>query len=162
WTVGLLAVAILCALPLAVLPPWGLPVKESGVPLLDIARVARYDIMVPVWGLLGSLSFIWAHARQRALGYIVCGAWLGLAALDQAYGLLYLPLMLVCLVWVDGLSALWHAPIYLIVLGCGLAGLPWLLYVLRAPADYVGQMTIQSSRNRFDFFDLAFYWQNLV
>jgi 4-amino-4-deoxy-L-arabinose transferase-like glycosyltransferase len=156
WSVGLLAAAVLCSVQLSLLP------AESGVPFLDIARVVRYDVMVPAWGLLGCLSFVWAHERQRMMGYAVCGACIGLAALSNAYGLLYLPLVVLCLLWVDGLATLRSWPPYLIVLGCLLAALPWLLYVLSAPADYVGQMTIQSSRNRFDFLDPGFYWQNLL
>jgi len=156
WAVGLLAAAVLCTLQLSLLP------SESGVPLLDIARVVRYDVMVPMWGLLGCLCFVWAHERRRLFGYAACGFCIGLAALSNAYGLLYLPLIGLCLLWVDGLAALRGWPLVLVLLGCLLAGLPWAIYVLSAPADYIGQMTIQSSRNRFDFFDPAFYWQNLL
>jgi len=156
WAVGLLAGVLLCSLQLS------LTLSGSGIPFLDIARVVRYDILVPVWGLLASLCFLWAHERQRPFGYVACGVCVGLAALSNLYGALFLPLFVICLFWVDGLTALRRWPLYLLLLGCLLAAIPWALYVSRAPADFVGQMTIQSSRDRFDFLSPAFYWNNLL
>jgi 4-amino-4-deoxy-L-arabinose transferase-like glycosyltransferase len=154
--VGLMAAAVLCLLQL------GLSSSNSGLPFVDIARVARNDILVPVWGLLGSLCFLWAHDRGARWAYLASGACFTLAALSNAFGALFLPFFVVCLLWADGLAALRRLPLYLILLGCLLAGLPWLLYVSRDVAGFVGQMTIQSSRNRLDFFSPAFYWQNLI
>jgi 4-amino-4-deoxy-L-arabinose transferase-like glycosyltransferase len=156
WPVGLLAAAVLCSLQLSLF------MAGSGVPFLDIARVVRYDIMVPVWGLMASLCFIWAHERGRSWAYLSCGVCIGLAALSNAYGVLFLPVLGLCLLWADGLGALRSRPLYLLLLGCLLAGVPWALYIARDPAGFVGQMTIQSSRNRFDFFNPAFYWHNLL
>jgi len=156
WAVGLLAGAVLCSLQLS------LTLSGSGVPLLDIARVVRYDILVPVWGLAGSLCLVWAHERRQSWGFLASGVCVGLAALSNLYGALFLPVFAICLVWVDGLAVLRRRPLYLILLGGLLAAVPWAVYVARAPADFVGQMTIQSSRNRFDFLSPTFYWQNLL
>jgi 4-amino-4-deoxy-L-arabinose transferase-like glycosyltransferase len=156
WAVGLLAGAMLLSLQLS------LTLNGSGIPFLDIARVVRYDILVPVWGLLASLAFLAAHRRAWPWGYLLCGLCTGLAALSNLYGALFLLVFVICLLWVEGLSVLRRAPLYLIALGVLLAGLPYLLFVLRAPADFTGQMTIQSSRNRFDFLSPAFYWHNLL
>src|SRR5581483_1207134 len=96
--VGALAVAIL------VLVRWtGLTyVQLSGIPLVDLARIARYDPLVPVIGL-GSLHvYLTARAarpRWSGLAMALAGLLAGLSGLAHLYGLFWLPALLLLAFW---------------------------------------------------------------
>ena len=70
----------------------------TGVPLMDIGRIARYDIGVPVFGL--AALWLFNHAERRAhrprapLWYAASGAAVGIAGLIHMYGLFWLPVFL--------------------------------------------------------------------
>lgn len=144
--VGLLAVILLLGLRLV---NWG---DNSGIPLLDIARVNRYDVAVPVYGL----AAFWAFNRRR---FFLSGVLVGLSGLNHMYGLFWLPALGLVLALREGWAAARRPAGYLLLAGAGLAWLPWLLYVARGWADFLGQQRFVS--DRFDLFNFRFYLDNL-
>jgi 4-amino-4-deoxy-L-arabinose transferase-like glycosyltransferase len=153
-TVGLVAAAALCCLRLSLDP------LASGIPLLDIARVLRYDILVPVWVLASCICFSWAYTYNSWRGYLGAGLLAGFATLSHIYGAFILPVLAIALLWQQGRRALRTAPLYLLAAGWLLAILPWAIYVLQDLADYRGQMLRHESR--FDLLNPGFYWNNLA
>lgn len=145
----------------------GLVPGTSGVLLVDFARVVRYDLLVPVFVLLGCLCLVATPARagtgERETApwrWGLAGVCCGLATLSHVYGAFLLPVFLGLVVWRWGLGAWRRREGYLVVAGWFLALVPWGLYVLRDPAAYVGQMS--RHEGRFDLLDLSFYWDNLL
>jgi len=154
--VGLLAAGVLCAARLSLEP------RVSGTPLLDLARVVRYDVLVPVWVLASSLCFLWACRHDRALGYAASGLLGGLATLSHAYGAFVLAVFALTLLWEGGWGAVRRAPVYLVLGGWLLALAPWVLYALQDPASYYGQTQVDRAAGNLDVLHPGFYWRNLI
>lgn len=152
--VGLVAAALLCVLRL------GLEPYESGIPLLDIARVIRFDVLVPVWVLASCSCFYRAHQRNAWIGYCGAGVLAGLATLTHLYGAFILVVLIGVVLWDSGGRALFRPAISMIVLGWALALLPYAIYVWQDSAAYRGQMLRHAAR--FHFLEPAFYLHNLV
>src|SRR6266404_4598100 len=99
--VGAIAVVLL------VLVRWtGLTyIQLTGIPLVDFARIARYDPFVPVLGLAALHIFLSARGTPRAARgpwlYAVAGILAGLAGLAHLYGLFLLPILILLAIW-DG------------------------------------------------------------
>jgi 4-amino-4-deoxy-L-arabinose transferase-like glycosyltransferase len=66
--------------------PSDLDFLGSGLPLLDVARIARYDILVPVFGLSAFLAWLRGRAGARPLLLCASGLLAGLAGLANVYG----------------------------------------------------------------------------
>ncbi len=79
--VGLLAVAFLLLARTTTLTPS----QYSGILFVDMARLSRYDMVVPLFGLLALHAYL--AARRRPLIYGLAGALAGLAGLSHLYGL---------------------------------------------------------------------------
>ncbi len=150
-TVGLLAVALLLGLRLLATGRF----QATGIPLLDFARIARYDLAVPVFGLAALHAYITAMHQRRLVWYGASGLLAALAGLSHLYGVFFLAVLLILVVWNrDG----WRA------LGMLLAGfaLPWLAYgayVLGDLADWRGQT--KEYGPRFDLLNPSWYLDNL-
>jgi 4-amino-4-deoxy-L-arabinose transferase-like glycosyltransferase len=155
--VGAVAAGLLVGLRLAAEP------EASGVPLLDLARIARYDSAVPAMVLATLLCFVSAEARHGAptpsggaapapwwsgWRYLATGLMAGLAILAHVYGGFVLVLIGALLLWRLRWRLLRVPAPYLLATGCGLALAPWGLYLAQHPADYAGQMLPQASRLR--------------
>ena len=150
--VGALAVAVL------VLVRWtGLTyVQLSGIPLVDFARIARYDPLVPVIGL-GSLHvYLSARANSRPWLYAAAGLLAGLSGLAHVYGLFWVPALLLLSVWDGRLKR----AAGLILLGAAAPWLPYLAYVLADLPDWRGQTAVYASR--FELLHPAWYLDNLA
>lgn len=161
---GLLAAGALVLLRLAVPVPGeveriGIELSASGLPLLDLARVVRFDIWVPVWVLSACLCFLWALDRESRVGYALTGVLAGLATLTHVYGAFILVVLALVLLWTRGFAVLRRPALYLMALGFGLAVLPWAFYVLGDFAAYRGQMAKHGSLA--DLLQPAFYLDNL-
>jgi 4-amino-4-deoxy-L-arabinose transferase-like glycosyltransferase len=134
------------------------PSLPSGILLFDVARLARYDIAVPVFGL-ASLHAFWraTGSRPRAnLAYGAAGLLAGLAGLSHLYGLFWLAALLALAVWE---RRGWGAAAALLI---GFS-LPWILYLLYVAADptaFAGQ--VQDYAPRFGLLDPRWYLDNVA
>lgn len=92
---AVLALVLLVTWPLAS----SLPALTTGIPLLDLARLARYDILVPVFELLGFLTLLPVLSGSENFGRSVflAGVFAGLATLGHVYGAGALAAFAVCL-----------------------------------------------------------------
>src|SRR6266851_2900357 len=112
------------AVVLLVLVRWtGLTsLQLTGIPLVDLTRIARYDPFVPVIGL--AALHVYLSARGPPHLYVLAGFLAGMAGLAHLYGLFWLPILLVLTIW-DGRAkaALW------LVFGAVLPWLPYAAYV---------------------------------
>jgi hypothetical protein len=149
--VGALAVAIL------VLVRWtGLTyVQLTGIPVVDFARIARYDPLVPVLGLLALHVYLSARARGGRRLYLAAGFLAGLAGLAHVYGLFWVPTLLLLGV-LDGHAQ--KAP--WILLGAVAPWLPYAAFVLTDLPDWLGQTAIYASR--VELLNPLWYLDNLV
>ncbi len=152
--VGAIAVVLL------VLVRWtGLTyIQLTGIPLVDFARIARYDPFVPVLGLAALHGFLSARGPPRPtrrLWLVLAGILAGLAGLAHLYGLFWLPILIALTLW-DGKprAAIW------LVLGAVLPWLPYLAYVLQDVPDWRGQTLIYQTR--FDLLNARWYLDNLL
>ena len=175
--VGLLALLILTFFRLA--GPF--PHLKTGIPFADAARIARYDMAVPIFGLLALLTIINEVAastklltgpktsvqpekraasdlKPRFKSFLVAGMLIGLAGLCHIYGLLWLPGLALSLGWLWGKRAV--GPVLWMVLGLVVVWLPYLLYVALAWDDFLGQNYVNAARS--DIANPIFYLLNLL
>ena len=129
----------------------------TGILLLDRARINRYDIAVPVFGLFALWLFLRAEERKA---YVLVGVLVGLASLSHLYGIFWLPAMFAVLVTQRGVRVAGRSTPWLITAGVALTWVPWLLYIATGWTDFVGQMRFVSPR--FDLLDPAFYAGNVM
>lgn len=129
----------------------------SGIPMADIARIARYDVAVPLFGFAALLVFVMALRNPSMRRFFAVGALAGLAALSHVYGLFWLALLLI-------LSLLYFRRtikyIALLLIGFGLLMLPWLLFITSDWADFINQN--RSFSGRFNILDYRFYLNNIL
>lgn len=127
--VGLLAVLLLLTVRWTNLTPY----RISGILFLDVVRISRYDMAVPVFGLGALHAYLTARKTQRGRWYFVTGLLAALTGLVHLYGLFWLPVLLLLVLW-DGLPTCAGASARsspLAAFGLLLLGfvLPWLPYV---------------------------------
>jgi 4-amino-4-deoxy-L-arabinose transferase-like glycosyltransferase len=152
---GLIAIAILLFLRTTE------HVSGSGILLLDRARVNRYDIAVPVFGLLSLWMFNRARTDGPSWAAVAAGILAGLSTLSHLYGAFWL----ISLLAVTALTR-FRPPQSRLVLaarvaaGFALAVLPWAIVVVVHWRDYLGQM--KPAGARFALLDPAFYFRNIV
>jgi 4-amino-4-deoxy-L-arabinose transferase-like glycosyltransferase len=145
--------------------PWtspSVPTFTTGIPVLDITRVARYDILAPVLGMAAFLAFIQARLTSRLRYDFAAGILGGLAALSQSYGVF----------WVVGLTAallvdrlLSSRPgltrhLTAFIAGAACMCLPWALILAFNWNDFINQQLMQPER--FDMLNARFYLSNLL
>jgi hypothetical protein len=150
--VGALAVGLL------VLVRWtGLTyVQLTGIPLVDFARIARYDPLVPVIGLTALHAYISARASSRLWPYALTGVLAGLSGLAHVYGLFWVPALVILSIW----DRARRASTALIVLGALVPWLPYAAYVLGDLADWHGQTAVYAPRA--EVLNPAWYAANVV
>ena len=184
WLVGWLAyrwyglgAAIVCEL-LLVAWPSNLTAVQNGLPLLGVARAARYDVLAvaSVWLAVALLDL--TLRRPRPLRALALGVSVGVATLSQFFGSFVVPLLALGWIWARrGASgrpgaaggslraggrgiggariAAWAA------VGAAVVLAPYAVYVARYPADLLGQLTAYGT-NRGDFLRPGFYAENLT
>jgi hypothetical protein len=127
-------------------------VQLTGIPLVDFARIARYDPMVPVLGLAALHAFLSARGPARL---VVAGVFAGLAGLAHLYGLFWLPILVILAIWAARpKAAAW------LILGAILPWLPYVAYVVADVPDWRGQTLIYQSR--FELLNPRWYLDNVV
>jgi 4-amino-4-deoxy-L-arabinose transferase-like glycosyltransferase len=134
--------------------------EATGILLLDRARINRYDIAVPAFGLLAFHQFIVAERSRRPWGYAAAGFLSALASLSHLYGIFWVPALIVLLIARGGAAVMRQPPMGMFMAGVLAGWLPWLAYVGTGWSDYLGQMRTVSER--FDVFSPGFYVTNLL
>ena len=148
---GTLAVLLMLAARFTALTPSQL----TGIVLLDLARIARYDVAATVFGL----AALWVYARAgngAAWRYALAGLWAALASLSHLHGLFWFGALIVLAAW-DRIGRRGAAALALGWLA------PWLaygLYVLPGLPDWIGQT--REYAPRFGLLDPAWYLANLA
>lgn len=140
----------------------------SGIPLADLTRIARYDILVAPLGLCALWCVIRARGGERGAGPhqnaydLLAGLCSGLAALAHLYGLFWVAALLV----VYGLEGMrgrslraTAARAGTFLLGVALPASIWLTVIALNWHDYLGQN--YQYRGRFDLLSPRFYLENL-
>jgi len=132
----------------------------SGIPLIDITRIARYDMLVLPLGL-AALWAAWQAQRTGSSRFdLLAGGLGGLAGLAHLYGLFWLGGVLVLRLAGGGFSARRAArTVAAIAAGAGLAWSGWLVYIGLHWADFLAQ-TAQYGE-RFGLLNPAFYLASL-
>lgn len=146
---------------LAVLWQWtpaGLDFLGSGLPLLDVARIARYDILVPVFGLAAFAAWLRANACGQRRFDFLSGFLVGLAGLANVYGAFWI----VALGWLTALEKGRGRASRLgwLVVGLAVPILAWLVVMAAHWDDAIGQLG--KHEGRFDVLRPAFYVENLL
>jgi 4-amino-4-deoxy-L-arabinose transferase-like glycosyltransferase len=132
----------------------------TGILLLDRARINRYDIAVPVFGLAALWAFNRVENARRPAGYALTGLFTALASLSHLYGLFWLPVFAGLLIARHGRDAFRRKTIAPLLVGFACPWLPWLVFVASGWSDYLGQMRLVSAR--FDVFNPSFYVDNVL
>src|SRR5262249_52450874 len=102
----------------------------TGLPLLDVARVARYDVLAVAFAWL---AFVALDAMPRPrLGAFVAGVCAGLAALSQFFGIFVLPVLLLN----SHCKSRWRWLLF----GTAVVVAPWLVYVAIHAGDLGPQL----------------------
>jgi 4-amino-4-deoxy-L-arabinose transferase-like glycosyltransferase len=127
----------------------------SGIPLVDAARVARYDVAVPAFGMA---AFAVALAAESGAAWLVAGLLAGLATLGHLYGAFWLPALGCVAALRPGQGRLRH--VALLAAGWLLACLPYLAYAAAHREETVAQLRL--TQESFDLLDPSFYRANLV
>lgn len=138
--------------------------QVSGILFLDVTRIARYDMAVPVFGLAAMHVYLSAQRRRdRGRWYLLAGLLAGLSGLAHLYGVFWLPVLLV-LAWWDsrdkGRANHLSRVVACLIIGFLLLWLPYIGYVWSGRDDWRGQTQVYSER--FELFDLSWYWGNLL
>lgn len=142
--------------------PGGETFFGSGIPLLDIARVGRYDILVPLFGLSAFRAWLQAQQTGEARYDFLSGLLAGLASLANLYGLLWvgvLLLFLACDRFYFSRRSIGRRATF-IILGVTLVWLGWIIIIVLNWQDLQGQFKKHSGR--LDFLTLSFYLDSVL
>jgi 4-amino-4-deoxy-L-arabinose transferase-like glycosyltransferase len=129
----------------------------TGIPMMDMARLVRYDDAVPFFGLSAFALTLIALKNPRFYGYVLAGFLIGLSALSHFYGVFWFPALL--LVLAIKLKSKMIQPALAMGMGVGMILLPWLIYVASGWDDFVNQS--RQNMGYFNIFNPQFYLQNL-
>lgn len=132
--VGALAVVLMLGLRIAA------GGDATGILFLDRVRINRYDIAVPVFGLLALWAFLRAGRTPIPAWYFLTGALTGLASLSHLFGAFWLPVFVALLLWGWQGHGRRTRAMSLVMLGFLLTWLPWIAYIASGWDDYLGQM----------------------
>jgi hypothetical protein len=130
-------------------------IQLTGIPLVDLARIARYDPLVPVLGLAALHAWLSARDSGARAWYLAAGALAGLAGLAHVYGLFWIPALLL-LTWLDGR----RSRLVWLIAGALLPWLPYLGYILTDLPDWGAQTA--GYAERFGLLDPRWYLTNVL
>jgi 4-amino-4-deoxy-L-arabinose transferase-like glycosyltransferase len=157
--------------------PYQWEARQSGIVLVDFGRLARYDVAVPFFGLIGMLLILPWLLRSATdtprLRLAIAGACGGMATACHPMGLIWIATLIVaCLIAARARGDRLHAdrlmaaaaaaiaPISWVLLGVGVALLPWVLYAYAGWDDLMGQQRFFS--HRLTLGDPWFYARNVL
>jgi 4-amino-4-deoxy-L-arabinose transferase-like glycosyltransferase len=136
-----------------------LTAASDGLPLLGVARTARYDVLAvtAVWLAIAALDT--CLRRPGAIPALLTGVGAGVAALAQFFGIFVLAVVLMG--WsLNRPQARLGQVGWWIVAGFVIAVAPWTLYVAGNASDFAGQLTVYGSRGAF--FTPGFVLNNFI
>lgn len=152
--VGLIALAVLLGVRVFAVTP----LHPTGILFLDAVRVARYDVLVPVFGLAAVHAFLSARRAKNLYWYGGAGLLCALATLTHLYGAFFL-LSILVLIALDNSSR--RPAVFGAVLGAFLV--PCALYALYALAHLdAWRAQTRLYAERFDLLNLAWYVGNVL
>lgn len=135
--------------------------NPPGIPMLSVARSARYDIgaVALVWLAIFWLNNLVHHpASHKAF---ITGLIAGFASLTHFTGIFIWPFIIAVLVWRLQNRLLKTPLVYWIAFGGALVLLPYLILSLSHLTDLLGQYKFIYG-NRADFISPGFYLDNLI
>jgi len=149
---GVLAVIVLVSWRIAESTPH----LAMGIPIMDMARLVRYDNAVPLFGL--SAFALATLQKPQPYHFLFAGIFIGLSALSHFYGIFWFPALLLALAAQSEKRMI--RPPLLMTFGLGLVLLPWLLFAASGWQDFLNQF--RQNASRFDLLDPQFYLSNLL
>jgi hypothetical protein len=156
---AVIAMVILALWPIAT--PRGAPLDATttGIPLADLGRIARYDILVPVFGLASLLAVGRALAQPvRPIVWLaLSGALAGLATLSHYYGVLWLAVIAALIAAASGRKA-W-AQLRWTTAGFSIVMMPWVWFISR---DFSGFLVQKQAQAHTYFGDMGSLWAQVV
>jgi hypothetical protein len=164
WVTGWLAnrwyglgAAVIAELLLAFWPS-NLTAASNGLPLLGIARTARYDVVAvaTVWLAIALLDA--TLRKPHPARAVALGLSLGLAALSQFFG--SFAVLVVLAAWAGTRLRQRGATLVWITLGAMFVLAPYIGYVWRYRSDLAGQLSVYGTRG--DFLRPTFYVENAL
>jgi len=117
------------------------PMLGSGVPLIDVSRIARYDILTAPLGLCALWCFVRARESNRLSYDFLSGVLAGLAGLAHVYGLFWIGALFTALMldrFFSKQSAL--RSVSMILMGAAAAWAIWIGYSALNWEDFAGQL----------------------
>jgi 4-amino-4-deoxy-L-arabinose transferase-like glycosyltransferase len=133
----------------------------TGIPLLDVARVARYDIAVPAFGLAALLAAMPSGAGGRSgRRLVLAGALGGLSTLAHLYGAFWLAAVAIVLALEPGSPAVRARRVGLLAAGSAVVAIPYLAFVASGFDDFRAQ--VAGYGPRFQLLDPGWYVDNLL
>lgn len=151
--VGLAAIAILLLVRGFALSP----LMPTGILFADAVRVARYDVLVPVAGLLALHAYLTAAATGKLYWYLAAGVLCALAGLAHVYGAFFIVVVLALLVWERPKG--WGRASAALCLGFALPWALYSIYVLQDVATWRAQL--RGYGDRFGVTDWRWYVENI-
>ena len=136
-----------------------LTVAAEGLPLLGIARTARYDVLAVAAAWLAIAALEATLRRPSRLTALAIGVAAGLATLSQFFGVFTVALTAVAIAWT--VPAVWRRSIAsYALLGFVLSVTPYAIFALIHLPDALGQLSAFGDRG--DFTRPAVLLQNIV
>lgn len=132
------------------------PMAVTGIPLVDGARIARYDIAVPVFGLGALLAYVHARERPGWRWFAVSGLLAALAGLSHVYGAFWLVAIAILALW----ERAGRRQFFALLVGFALPVLAYAGWVIPNVEDWRGQTRIYGSR--FEVLDPGWYADNVL
>jgi len=132
----------------------------TGILLLDRARINRYDIAVPLFGLLALAALNRAGKDRGTKWTATAGALAGLSSLTHLFGAFWLPVLLGTLVIRRGPRVVLTRASWALLAGFVVPWLPWAAYIATGWPDFVGQMRFVA--DRLDLLNPSFYLSNAI
>ncbi len=159
-TVGLLGAGLLLVVRLNGVTPY----QTTGILLVDMARIARFDLPVPVFGLLSLHAGLSALRRASAGFWALAGLAAAVAGLSHVYGFFWILVLMILLITPlrDGWTKDRGRFRMLIALlgGFALPCLIYVVYILTGFHDWVDQT--RQYAPRFGLLHLSWYLQNVL
>ncbi len=145
--------------------PWGAGndrIMSTGIPLVDVSRIARYDILVPPLGLGAWWFWLRARSTGRNRHDFLAGLLAGMAGLAHYYGLFWIVALLLLLL-LERLYFTYQPTLRSLGQIMAGASVPWLIWIFVLASnwdDYKGQLIL--SRETFKPLSLSFYVENIL